>query len=153
MTQCARCGNDRPVSDFYARANRQRPSAICRDCTRTRDLAQRTRSWLRFYGHLLKNAAKRHAVDPAVTPEYLVDLMIEQGGLCALTGRKLVRAPRSSTTASIDRIDNAKDYVPGNIRLTTWTVNRMRGELTDEQLFDWAQAILQHRDGSNERTA
>jgi len=146
MTACARCGTDLPASAFYVRQSRGRPSTICRACTRRRDHAQRTRSWLRFYAHLLQNAAKRHGVDPAVTPEFLVDLMIEQQGLCALTGRKLVRAVHNPNTASIDRIDNARDYLTDNVRLVTWTVNRMRGDLTDEALLDWARALLEYKD-------
>jgi hypothetical protein len=95
---------------------------------------------LRFLRANLVRAANRdeHSKEVKVKLDYLYELGESQNWRCAATGIPLefVRGgtywggkwcnPKSCT---IDRIDNDKGYIPGNVRLVTWEANCMRGNI------------------------
>jgi len=35
---------------------------------------------------------------------------------------------------SIDRVDNSKGYVPGNVRIISWRANRLKNDATVEEM-------------------
>lgn len=88
-----------------------------------------------------------------ITIDELVDLYEKQKGLCHYTGEKLVLKAfigKANTRGNfdefknfctLDRIDNTKGYVPGNIFLTTFKVNIARGQLTYEEFLKICQII------------
>jgi hypothetical protein len=45
-----------------------------------------------------------------------------------------VGAERQDNSPSLDRIDNTKGYVKGNVRIVSWRANRLKGNATDEEL-------------------
>ena len=51
---------------------------------------------------------------------------------CALTGLSLMWEPHNIILASIDRIDSSKGYSRDNIQITSWYVNCMKKDLSDE---------------------
>ena len=82
-----------------------------------------------------------------VSVDHLKQLWEDQKGLCAISG-----APMSLTTSesrtisdlvSLDRIDNSKGYVEGNVWLTTATVNYMRGLMDVETFLQVCQQITE----------
>jgi hypothetical protein len=52
----------------------------------------------------------------------------------ARSGRSGRRPGPASNVASIDRIDNARGYVPGNVAIVSYWVNVRKGDATPEQL-------------------
>jgi len=58
---------------------------------------------------------------------------------CAESGVKMTLNPKQPNTASIDRINNKLDYVPGNVRFVCWCLNRGKGNLS---LRDWNKIRL-----------
>lgn len=68
-------------------------------------------------------------------------MLVEQGGNCALSGRKLTRQRGDLAKASIDRMSPAKGYTPDNVRLVSWAVNRMRNSMTDAEFRGWVMAL------------
>lgn len=68
-------------------------------------------------------------------------MLIDQGGLCAMSNRKLTRLSGELTKASIDRIDAAKGYTLENVRLVAWAVNRMRNTMSDMEFQSWITAL------------
>jgi hypothetical protein len=66
---------------------------------------------------------------------------------CALTGWKLrwdVERAQDLLAPSPDRIDSRMGYVSGNVRIVAWVINRMRSNMSDEELLDAAAALLKH---------
>ena len=62
-------------------------------------------------------------------------------GKCEVTGIAFDYDNKFNTcknplSPSIDRIDSTKGYSKDNARIVLWQYNLMRGELTDDQLFD-----------------
>lgn len=66
---------------------------------------------------------------------------------CPLLGTKLkyVTDERiNANGASIDRIDNSKGYVPGNVWIISSLANTMKSKATKEQLITFAENILKY---------
>ena len=83
---------------------------------------------------------------------YLHKLWLEQEGICPITGWHL-RLPRTTRgfigdnpfgmdSASIDRIDNSKPYVEGNVRFVAVVANYARNIFTDADLVKFAYAVV-----------
>lgn len=95
-------------------------------------------------GVSLRNAAKNRNQIVTATVDDLMAIWRAQDGKCAISGMTMTWAqgklmPRS---LSIDRIDSRTGYVPGNIRLVCFSVNAFRQQMTDEELYDFASAIV-----------
>jgi len=74
----------------------------------------------------------------------------KQSGICPLTGWKLV-LPETSVgfdnddrlvRASLDRIDNNKGYVVGNIRFVSLPANLARNNFEDDDLLRFCEAVV-----------
>jgi hypothetical protein len=78
--------------------------------------------------------------------EDVLDILESQEGKCALTGVKLTfkreRGIKLKTNASIDRIVPGGPYIKENVRLVCSIVNKMRLDMTDEELKYWCSLIL-----------
>lgn len=96
----------------------------------------------------LKNRSIAKNLECTITPEYLERLFVEQGGKCALTGVELKFSSTSSsarqrdTTASPDRIDSSKGYIPGNVRWVHKRINMMKNDMSDEEFKEWCRKIV-----------
>jgi len=64
-----------------------------------------------------------------------------------LTGRDLLVGSKGQKrdSISIDRIEPAKGYVLGNVRLVTYQANMARGQFPDDELFSFCEAVLARR--------
>lgn len=85
----------------------------------------------------IKASAKERKYELDITIEYLWDLFIEQKRKCALSGMDIKFATNSSSndkTASLDRIDNSKGYIKGNVQWVHVDVNYAKQNL-DEKYF------------------
>jgi deoxycytidylate deaminase len=93
-----------------------------------------------------QNAIKRN-IPFSLSPEYLWELFLKQDKKCMLTGELLkftedrnASGTRAlNTTASLDRIDNKKGYIDGNVRWVHKHVNIMRGSLSDEAFLEYCR--------------
>lgn len=52
--------------------------------------------------------------------------------------------PREDSTASLDRIDNSKGYIKGNVEVISDLANRMKNSASLEQLVQFAKVVI-HR--------
>ena len=87
-----------------------------------------------------KQRAKKYGLDFNITIE---DIVIPE--FCPLLGIKLEpreggHGPKDSSP-SLDRIDNTKGYVKGNVWITSWLANKMKATATEEQLLTFASNV------------
>lgn len=97
----------------------------------------------RFNLYSTLRLAKKRAV-VTITVEDLLKMFDEQKGLCALSGIRMTWATGKTepTSISIDRIDNAKGYIQGNVRLICTSVNAFKSTMTDAEMIEIAKKIV-----------
>ena len=93
-----------------------------------------------------RKRAKKHGWDHNVDREYLVKLWKKQKGKCAVTKVTLTGMPGSRESknpyrASLDRIDNAKGYVKGNVRFVSHWYNNAKSTWPDAVFEDFVKHI------------
>jgi hypothetical protein len=66
---------------------------------------------------------------------------------CPVLGIKLKISERGSgrqnTAPSLDRVDNTKGYVPGNVEVISWRANALKRDITPEEMV----ALARHYGG------
>ena len=84
-----------------------------------------------------------------ITKQDIIDCWERQNGICLLTGFKMTHSKGNgyqSLAASVDRIDNSRGYIKGNIRLVCRLANQMRFNLNDTDFKSWCQAVVKTLD-------
>lgn len=108
----------------------------------------------------IKHGALRRNLEFKVSQEYLWNLFNQQSRKCALTGESIILTANiknnnvvwSEITASVDRIDNSKGYVPGNVWWVHKEVNRLKNNYSLDQLLYWCSRIVKTH-GNPERSS
>jgi len=83
----------------------------------------------------LKSRSKRENIPFNLTIQYIHDLCINSGGVCAVTGIPFLIADHffgndlKGFWLSFDRIDPKKGYVIGNVQVVLQAYNMMKGQL------------------------
>lgn len=96
----------------------------------------------------IKHKAKTRNLDFSVTIEEAWELYEKQEGKCALTGIPLsfiTGKDKKTKTASLDRIDNTRGYVSGNVQWVHKDVNWMKGVFTAERFFELCSLVTAHK--------
>ena len=93
------------------------------------------------------NQAKRRGIPFEITREYAWSVFEDQGGRCALTGVPLsfsvnLRDRREEQTASLDRIDNSKGYIAGNVQWVHKKMNIMKNVMSQKDFVDWCVLVV-----------
>lgn len=99
------------------------------------------------YG-IYKQRAEAKGLDFTISKEYLWDLFEKQNRKCALTGLDIFFTEKTQTkgyrkTASLDRIDNSKGYIEGNLQWVHKDINLIKRNLTEEQLLFYCEKIIE----------
>jgi hypothetical protein len=83
-----------------------------------------------------------------INATYIEQLFAEQGGVCAISGLPLwVDRRNLNPTASLDRRDSARGYVPGNVQWVHKSVNIMKLHLHEDYFIGMCMKIAEHRGG------
>jgi hypothetical protein len=94
-----------------------------------------------YWSHLKQGALDRR-IPFGITIEYSWRLFLRQKRLCALSGRVLCFKSRDTgqddrtATASLDRIDNSKGYVPRNVQWLHKDVNRLKHTFSQKEFIE-----------------
>ena len=134
MKECSRCRESKELSQFHKHANTkggyQAACISCRKKMRNRPNDNRirrewaTRNPIRNLHHCLKATAKRRGWDFDITED---DIAVPLR--CPIFDVPLVMGgPRTDNHASVDRIDNSKGYVKGNVVVVCWRANRIKND-------------------------
>jgi len=86
-----------------------------------------------------KSRAKRYGFEFNID---ITDVIIPE--VCPYFGFKLEKGTNknSDNSPSLDRIDNTKGYIKGNVEVISYLANRLKNNATSEQLVMFANAIL-----------
>lgn len=133
--KCVRCKNIKEVNNFYLnKHSTDGLKSYCKDChTQKYDLS------LRFHTRM-KRRAKVKNIEYNLTrndyffPEYCPILEIK---LNYYSDKEF-----NKNSASIDRIDNSKGYVKGNIRIISRLANMMKNSASNEELIKFSKNII-----------
>ena len=100
-----------------------------------------------YIKNVIKNSKKRNQTYD-IDLEYLYILWNKQNGICPFTKQKLELRTHNYTTiknrpyqASLDRIDNSKGYIKGNIRFVALIFNYSKNTFTDEQVLEFCKQV------------
>lgn len=94
-----------------------------------------------------KSSATVRALEFNITREYMWKLFEKQGGKCIFSGIDLTFGSvddKKTTTASLDRIDNDKGYIEGNIQWVHKEINFMRGQMTVDNFLKACELITDY---------
>lgn len=139
----------------HGKGNAEHLRSFCGKVGRKRTAVSPFRPYLRtaMYRHLHSAPPSWGACD--LTLEYLLDIWTRANGLCPYTGLPLVHRSSKKKNghwnpmlASLDRVDNSKGYVQGNIRFVSLIANVARNQFSDQQLVDFCRAVVAHTDAS-----
>lgn len=160
---CKICGNIEN-RNFYA-SNKSRCKVCCQSAARhrrkmmtpfQRTLSNMTKrhnanSWKNIFKNRCASARKRESAKLGfdITPEFLKDLYDRQGGKCYYTGWKLSNRGNKETSLSIDRLDNKRGYLKGNVVLACTRVNLMKHTLGQAEFFQITKAITRNWAGKH----
>jgi dUTP pyrophosphatase len=94
----------------------------------------------------IKSNAKSKNRECTVSPEYLWNLYLKQNKKCAISGVDIRFASGSKQTASLDRIDNTKGYIEGNVQWVHKYINRIRSDFSVEYFKSICQTVINNRE-------
>ena len=101
------------------------------------------------YVNNISMAAKHAGKEWNVSKEYLSNLYETQNHACVLSGLQIgfgdSRRMYIKTTASLDRIDNSKGYIEGNLQWLHKEINKMRGKLPISEFIGFCKTITEHQ--------
>lgn len=90
----------------------------------------------------------------SVTIEEVWEIFLKQNRKCALSGISLYFPKNSKEyhssmrTASLDRIDSSKGYLPGNVQRLHKDVNRLKNDFPQDQFLELCKQIVDHQRSS-----
>lgn len=91
------------------------------------------------------SAANRRKIPFSITIDYINSLFKEQNGLCKLTNIPIIIGnSKTKTTASLDRIDNTKGYIEGNVQWIHKDINRMKTDFEQNYFIELCKKIAEN---------
>lgn len=99
-----------------------------------------------YIKNVIKNSKKRNQIYD-VNLEYLSEVWKKQNGICPFTKQKLELRTHSNKekanpySASLDRIDNSKGYIKGNVRFVCLMYNYARNNFSDDEVIDFCKKV------------
>ena len=142
---CTICSTELDISRFeISKGYRARQCRSCRQSRKRENISKTPHTYLsHLYGQLAHRRKKTHDFD--IVRKDLHKLYDEQKGICQYSGVKMTYIKDGTgyhlSNISIDRIDNTKGYVKGNIALVCLAVNMMKYTLELDELIDWCKKI------------
>ena len=138
---CNKCKQEKSLSQFYK--HKDRPLGVsntCKECTKIYEKSELGRYRKRMHRiktkeHILWDNAKNRAKNKKL--EFNIeesDIIIPS--ICPVLGIPILRdAPKvSPNSPSLDRIDNSKGYIKGNVCIISWRANSIKKDSSIEEL-------------------
>lgn len=166
--KCSRCNENKNLEEFYKdRSSSRGVTSACKECLskcsnrkKNEDKHNAKKKEIRKIDPEILNAPKRskyQKLDP-ITKVYTqaksrakrkgIEFTIEKSDLhvddlCPILGVPFVVGTKNNYeyTHSLDRIDNSKGYIPGNVQIITKKANTMKNSASLKELSNFATWI------------
>ena len=165
---CTKCTVVKPLSQFYTTgktvSGAPKYNSWCKPCISVKAASYHKKTWgperlqftafkrtksVRAYLSYLRAKALRRGGE-CVSTDALETLWYSQRGCCALTqwpmtlelGRGVV-----PTNCSIDRVNSALGYVPGNVQLVCRAANVAKSDLSVSDFLQLCRAVVESSNG------
>ena len=95
-------------------------------------------------------AKNRRNLEFDIDLAYLIDILQTQNNRCALTGWELEFTHggglhrTNPLVCTMDRINNNRGYIRGNIQLTCWKPNKIKNDMSNEDFIKMCKAVTLH---------
>ena len=129
--KCTKCGETKELSGFYRDKNKQ--LGVFDECKKCSD-KRRLDYYHSIHGlaSTIYSSQKRHSknrgdVPPNYTKQQLEEWLNSQPNIEILFEKWVKSGFKKALTPSCDRLNNYMPYSFGNIRLTTWAKNELKG--------------------------
>lgn len=149
------CGTEKLIRPYEVIKGITKSCGCIRDYEKIVEKRKKNQQWAgvgeipKSFLSKIKRGAFNRGLKFDLTLEYLWDIFLKQNKSCKFSGERLyfssVDIP-TETTASVDRIDNNKGYIPGNVQFVHKEINIMRGSLTIEQFLLACRKIANNAD-------
>ena len=140
--------NKERMREYYKRPEiREHKKEYMREYNKRPERREQKKKYMREYnksilGKLTKarSNSKKNNLEFSLTKEY-IESIYPDDGMCPILNIPLDwdSDPLHSTTPSIDRIDNSKGYIEGNVHWVSWEANRIMNDTTPDKLLMIAQ--------------
>lgn len=96
---------------------------------------------------IIKRGALKRNKEYTISDNYLWELFLEQERKCVLSGMfiKFGNKGRDETTASLDRIDSSKGYIPGNVQWVHKYINMMKLNHSEEYFIELCRTVVNYK--------
>jgi len=166
MKYCSKCKKDIKLNNFHKdKTSKDGLYRWCKDCKKEYDISYRKSDKMQSYysseeyknskvEYVNKNYLKHKLSTLKSKIKYSgrnLEFNIEETHLdvveyCPLLNIKLdykiTKGVFNWNAASIDRIDNTKGYIPGNVWIVSRLANSMKGMATKEELITFSENII-----------
>ena len=105
-----------------------------------------------YYNRII-NSAKQRNIEFNVSIEYLYGIYIIQNKKCNLSGLDIkICNPhdKNDNSASLDRIDNTKGYLVGNVQWLHKDYNRFKLDLKQKKLIEMCHTVSEYQKSKTE---
>lgn len=149
---CTKCKTEQPIECFVVN-RRGKPDEYrlnyCNICRHKQINSCRMKSWERFVRHLCnrkRTKQKETGHEFNLSNEYCISILEKQKYLCAFSGEPLILTGAGREVSSLDRVDNSKGYVEGNVVWVKYKYNIVKNDLTLEEfkthLPKWYKRVI-----------
>lgn len=156
MKQCSKCGEEKPLDEFY----RPKRSSVCKTCHlnitrkykrekrkdedfRLLEKKKQKERRVRLWQNTLLHDCKNRNLEVNIDIDYINFLFDKQNGKCFWFGVELKPSniKKHPQQPSLDRLDNSLGYIKNNVVLTCYSANIGRNENDKDTWIDFLKQI------------
>lgn len=104
----------------------------------------------KWYMKIIRKNSKQKKMTYDIDCEYLKQIWEQQNGLCPITNKKIelrthdYESKSKPYSASLDRIDNSKGYIKGNVRFVSLIFNYARNIFSDDDVISFCRSVVEY---------
>jgi len=152
---CSKCKKEKPLRCFYYHRSRRVYMSSCTECNSNRivkyyqDNRRSPKVVFQLRSAHVRRTAKINKIpfDKSGLGKHLLELWQKGKGICFYTGLQmsLTGYHTNPMAVTVDRLIPKNGYVKGNIILCCSIVNRMKQNLTYNELLSMCKTLLSHK--------